>query len=246
MKSLKIKIAVVLNFCLMTTVFSFAQKADEKAILTVLEEENNAWQDKNLEAWKKHWSHTDYVKSVFSSSYYFDNTMSWDSLKASMKTYFESKQPGMSVERGESKVFVNGEFAVATQNGIFNNDRAVFPFEPMELERTVYLEKNDGIWKIYGEHIYDLSSFKPNDKNAEMYMNIAGYYHLWQKNIDAAIKVFSLNTELFPEEFNTWDSLAEAYMMMGDKEKAIKYYKKSLELNPKNNNATAKLAELTE
>ena len=140
----------------------------------------------------------------------------------------------------------NGEFGVTTQNGIFNNDRAVFPFEPMELERTVYLEQNDGIWKIYGEHIYDLSSFKINGKNAEMYMNMAGYYHLWQKNFDAAIKVFSLITELFPEAFNTWDSLAEVYMMKGDNEKAIKYYKKTLELNPINNNTTAKLAELKE
>lgn len=229
----------------MTMVVSSAQSADEKAVLAVLEEENKAWQDKNMEAWKKYWSHTDYVKSVFSSSYYFDNTMSWDSLKAEMKNYFESNQPAMSVERGASKVFINGEFAIATQNGVFNNDRTLFPFEPMELERTVYLEKKDGSWKIYGEHIYDLSSFKPNGKNAEMYMNMAGYYHLWQENFDAAIKVFSLNTELFPEAFNTWDSLAEAYMMKGDKEKAIKYYKKSLELNPKNNNATAKLDELT-
>jgi cytochrome c-type biogenesis protein CcmH/NrfG len=48
----------------------------------------------------------------------------------------------------------------------------------------------------------------------------------------------------FPAAFNTWDSLAEALMVSGDKESAIKYYKKSLELNPENTNATQKLKEL--
>ena len=37
-----------------------------------------------------------------------------------------------------------------------------------------------------------------------------------------------------PGSYNTWDSLAEAYMDPGDKELAILNYRKSLEVNAKN------------
>jgi tetratricopeptide (TPR) repeat protein len=46
-----------------------------------------------------------------------------------------------------------------------------------------------------------------------------------------------MNVETFPQSFNVYDSLGKAYMINGDTEKAIKNYKKSLELNLKNDNA---------
>ena len=45
--------------------------------------------------------------------------------------------------------------------------------------------------------------------------------------------------------YNTWDSLAEAYMKHGDKELAIQNYRKSLELNSENTNAIEKLKQLS-
>jgi len=59
-----------------------------------------------------------------------------------------------------------------------------------------------------------------------------------------AIEIFKLNVEMFPQGFNTYDSLGEAYMVNGDKQLAIQNYKKSLELNPKNTNAVEKLKKL--
>jgi Tfp pilus assembly protein PilF len=91
------------------------------------------------------------------------------------------------------------------------------------------------------------------DKNAqsnenqlltENEMNRLGYELLRVKRVKDAIEVFKQNTVDFPNEFNTWDSLAEGYMVNGDKDLAIKYYKKSLELNPNNTNAVQKLKEL--
>jgi tetratricopeptide (TPR) repeat protein len=64
-----------------------------------------------------------------------------------------------------------------------------------------------------------------------------GYSFLARKRINEAVEIFKMSVELFPESFNTWDSLGEAYMKKGDKEKAVKNYQKSLELNPKNENA---------
>jgi CubicO group peptidase (beta-lactamase class C family) len=78
----------------------------------------------------------------------------------------------------------------------------------------------------------------------EPQMNTLGYQLLSLKRVKDAIAVFTQNTVDFPNAFNTWDSLAEAYMISGDKVSAIKYYKKSLELNPDNTNAVQKLKEL--
>ena len=41
-----------------------------------------------------------------------------------------------------------------------------------------------------------------------------------------------MNTERFPRSANAWDSLGEAYATKGDKNAAIKHFKKSLTLNP--------------
>lgn len=73
----------------------------------------------------------------------------------------------------------------------------------------------------------------------ERAVNTLGYRSLRNGDVEEAIRVFTLNTEHFPEAFNTWDSLAEAYMVRGDDELAIRYYRKSLELNPSNDNARA-------
>jgi tetratricopeptide (TPR) repeat protein len=49
---------------------------------------------------------------------------------------------------------------------------------------------------------------------------------------DKAIKVFLVGTQRFPKSANAWDSLGEAYALKGDKENAIKNFKKALTLNP--------------
>jgi sugar lactone lactonase YvrE len=75
-------------------------------------------------------------------------------------------------------------------------------------------------------------------------VNVLGYTFLQQGKVQEAIRIFTLNTEAYPNAFNPWDSLAEAYKAAGDRENAIRYYRKSLELNPANTNATAMLKEL--
>jgi CubicO group peptidase (beta-lactamase class C family) len=75
-------------------------------------------------------------------------------------------------------------------------------------------------------------------------LNSLGYRLLGQKRYADAIAVFSLNVELYPESSNTYDSLGEAYMLNGDRELAVKNYKRSLELNPRNANAAAMLKKL--
>ena len=78
----------------------------------------------------------------------------------------------------------------------------------------------------------------------ESTVNFQGYTFIRQKNLAKAEELFKLNTEYFPRSANVWDSLAEVYMLKGEKALAIKYYKKSLELNPNNNNAVEQIKKL--
>ena len=78
----------------------------------------------------------------------------------------------------------------------------------------------------------------------EISINGIGYYLMNSGKIREAIEVFKLNVEIFPKSFNVYDFLGEAYMKSGDNENAIKNYRKSLELNPDNNNAREMLKKL--
>jgi len=77
----------------------------------------------------------------------------------------------------------------------------------------------------------------------EALVNRVGY-QLMRSDISKAIAFFTLNAENFPNSSNAFDSLAEAYEALGDKEKAIKNYKKSFDLNPNNEHARAKIESL--
>ena len=78
----------------------------------------------------------------------------------------------------------------------------------------------------------------------EYELNQLGYQLLGDGNIGEAILVLSLNTSAHPASANAWDSLAEARMVNGDRETAVRYYRKSLELDPNNGNAAQKLEQL--
>ena len=78
----------------------------------------------------------------------------------------------------------------------------------------------------------------------ERQMNRLGYNLIYLKKYPEAMAVFEQNAKDFPESANVWDSLAEGCMLNGKKDLAIKYYEKSLQLDPNNKNAIKKLKEL--
>jgi hypothetical protein len=84
-----------------------------------------------------------------------------------------------------------------------------------------------------------------NDYNfKETQLNTLGYQLLQAGMKKEAIEILKLNVEQFPDSFNVYDSLGEAYMTNGDKDLAVKNYKKSLAINPKNDNAKKMLQQL--
>ena len=75
-------------------------------------------------------------------------------------------------------------------------------------------------------------------------MNSLGYQYLRANDVDVAIKVFQFNTVQYPENPHVWDSLGEAYLKAKDKVKALAAYKRSFELDPKNENTKRIIAEI--
>jgi pimeloyl-ACP methyl ester carboxylesterase len=75
-------------------------------------------------------------------------------------------------------------------------------------------------------------------------LNRLGYDLLAADEVALAIQVFRLNTIGHPEASNPWDSLGEGYLAAGEQEKAIAAYRRSLLLNPANDNARRVLEDL--
>ncbi len=78
----------------------------------------------------------------------------------------------------------------------------------------------------------------------EREVNGFGYAIMNQGLLPAAVRVFELNAESYPNSFNAWDSLAESYMNSDMDDKAIANYEKSLALNPANQNARDMMAKI--
>ncbi|MCQ9640950.1 tetratricopeptide repeat protein [Chryseobacterium sp. WG14] len=79
---------------------------------------------------------------------------------------------------------------------------------------------------------------------SEDYLNNTGYALLGKKDFTKAIDFFRVNSILYPNSQNVYDSLGEAYVKAGQKDKAKQTYQKLLEINPKNENAAKALKTL--
>ena len=84
------------------------------------------------------------------------------------------------------------------------------------------------------EQVYDISL---------QAINIFGYNLMNEEKNYEALKIFKLNTELYYVWF-TYDSYGECLLKIGDTVNAIKAYRKSLELNPKNVTAKKVIAKI--
>ena len=83
--------------------------------------------------------------------------------------------------------------------------------------------------------VTELAQRRPELKPfGEGYINGSGYAALQQGRAAEAVRLFRLYTRVYPESWNAWDSLGEAYGAAGDLDAAIAAYSRSLELNPGN------------
>ena len=75
-------------------------------------------------------------------------------------------------------------------------------------------------------------------------INGLGYELLGRKRIEDAIVIFKMNVEAFPNSWNAYDSLGEAYLAAGNKKLSIENYERSVELGSENKDAVEMLARI--
>jgi CubicO group peptidase (beta-lactamase class C family) len=166
-------------------------------------------------------------------------------------------------DQGDSKALFVANISAKNAIVYFTNSANGLSVAP-DIISIVYGDKNHDILKYIAYGKFDTSalvlvkSIKQNGADAalknyqqtrksiidENAMNSIGYSLLNANDIPDAIAVFIQNTKDFPNSWNVWDSLAEAYAKQGNKKLAIEYYEKSLVLNPKNDNGAEQLKKL--
>jgi tetratricopeptide (TPR) repeat protein len=117
------------------------------------------------------------------------------------------------------------------------------PKKPISLPigKAIIQQNSDKAKELY----YELKTSKYDSYDfSEKWLNNLGYDILIRYKFDKAIAIFKLNTEVYPESANTWDSLGDGYYWKGDKENAIKSYKKALKIDPNKQNSINRLKKL--
>src|SRR5258706_4380989 len=127
------------------------------------------------------------------------------------------------------------EISQAIEN-IFNN-------EPYELPKISIATKMYNIRNDFGIdsaiRFYNFNNANNNNKYdfSEQELNLSGY-KLWSINkIDEAIEIFKMNITAYPSSSNAYESLGEAYLKKGDKNRAETCFKESLRLDATNQDA---------
>ena len=84
-----------------------------------------------------------------------------------------------------------------------------------------------------GKYVFDEKEF-----------NSIGYVFLYNEKVKEAITLFELNVKEYPDSWNVYDSLGEAYMVAGKYDKAVTNYETALEMNPESESSQHALQEL--
>jgi len=125
------------------------------------------------------------------------------------------------------------------------NSTLVFDVELMGVHKPLKSVADTMLYTIVFSNIKDalklyknLKKNNPGDYNfKESQLNSLGYELIKGDRVKDAIEIFKLNIKEYPESFNVYDSMGEAYMIDGQDDLAIENYEESLDINPKNDNA---------
>lgn len=126
-------------------------------------------------------------------------------------------------------------------NGILHG--ATYDLPKQSLAKTVYSKIIDKDLKA-GVTFYENNKDSKDFSLKESEMNTAGYNLLNSGRKVEAEALLKLNMEAFPKSSNVYDSYAEVLMEQGKNELAIVNYKKSIELDPANQNGIDMLKKL--
>ncbi len=110
--------------------------------------------------------------------------------------------------------------------------------------KTLSKNQQNELLKKALDNAIELSIENKVNNRSEEDLNALGYSFLSNKELDKALEIFKLNTILFPNSSNAYDSYGEALLMANKKVEGIEMYEKSIELNPENENGKAVLKKI--
>ena len=243
---------ITLTALICSAMVALAQNTEEEAIKKTIQAEADAIVNRDLDAWKAVWKHDPTVSTTFISNYGYSNRKGWDSLAAGMERNWKANpKPEFTQMKAENySIRTNGTMAWVDFDAVSTLADAqsdIFPYmdATWRLHNYEVLVKENDQWKIVSRIITAPDTYKENDLHAvETDLNAAGYQLMAAKKMNEAIDVFKLNVKLFPDSWNTYDSLGEAYALAGNKKLAIENYEKSIKLNPKSTSGQETLAKL--
>lgn len=229
---------------------AFAQNEEEN-IKKAIQAKMDAFGSGNFEGRKAAWHHDAKASTTFISNDGYFMVKSWDSLAKMMEQDVkQNPNPGATaqVKLENFSIRVNGDMAFADYDRIVTpstDQSTIFPYTGViRFHDYEMLVKEDGQWKTNTRIVTSPESYKTNSHAAEADLNTAGYDLLGANKVNEAVEVFKLNVKLFPDSWNTYDSLGEAYAAAGNKKEAIENYEKSIKLNPKSDSGREALAKL--
>lgn len=229
-------LSILVAVLLLTSSLTVAQDAQKEKVIAAIQDELSSFIKKDKAAWEKHWVQTPEAMARFVGPSHYVVFQGWDSIKADVKKHFETPGEEFKSTKSDFNVSIKGNIALVS---------LVETADDMVMDQTLVLEKIKNEWKFLKMTNVARSNYANTDFAIERNINSQGYKLMAANRLDDAIKLFMLNTELFPKAWNTWDSLAEALMKKGENDLAVGYYKKSIQLNDKNENGKKFVAELT-
>jgi CubicO group peptidase (beta-lactamase class C family) len=129
--------------------------------------------------------------------------------------------------------------------------RAVSTTRFLQLSQEQIRTPQTQLIEIFSENTFEtaVNQFKKlrlkyPDYNFEDDLNNFGYNLFNKKLTDLSVQIFALNCSEYPASANAFDSLGEIYEAIGQLGPAKENYLKSLELNPKNENAAQMLVKI--
>jgi len=130
--------------------------------------------------------------------------------------------------------------ALASAAPLWAQDQAAKPSAAVLIEKVLQERGLEAAVKKFSEWRGQTDKYTFDERE----FNALGYRLLGRQAYAKAIAVFQMNVEMHPSSVNVYDSLAEAYLRVGDKEKARANYQQVLEKDAENSNAKKMLRDI--
>ena len=183
-----------------------------------------------------------------------DDLAMWDKLRYADRTYAVFDEPSLvhwdfqSLGHASALVGARGDAApkIADAFHAWNRETLAFldanlkggTYKPTSGKRTAALPAPISLAEFMNGLAEDsadtaIAAYRAEWKSrgeppvAEPVVNLAGYNLLFGGRAAEGLQLLALNTEAWPSSSNTWDSLADAYVAIGDRAKALELTKKA-------------------